>query len=117
MRGDPIHVLNWKNARIMNNYIANVEKNSNHYRGILAGGAIDLTIKNNYFVNMYRPLEVLVTKNNGAGYMYSITYNSLTRENYVDIANNYCSNVIESYARISYGYHYYVNMKKITLLT
>jgi hypothetical protein len=117
MRGDPIHVLNWKNARIMNNYIANVEKNSNHYRGILAGGAIDLTIKNNYFVNMYRPLEVLVTKNNGVGYMYSITYNYLTRENYVDIANNYCSNVIESYARISFGYHYYVNMKKITLLT
>lgn len=116
-RSDPIHVLNWRNVVITNNYIANVVKNSHYYRGILAGGAIDLTIKNNYFENMYRPLEVMVTKNNGAGYMYSITYNSLTRENYADIANNYCYNVVESYARISFGYHYYVNMIKINLLT
>lgn len=116
-RADAIHVLNWKNSQIINNYISTISRNSKNFHAILAGGAINLKIKYNYFKNMNRPIEVLVTKNSGAGSMYSLTYNNLTRENYADMRYNLCSGVGENFARISFKYRYYANQLKINLLT
>jgi hypothetical protein len=101
MRSDAIRVLNWKNSLITNNYIANITKNSSNYRGILASGAINLTIKYNYFVNINRPIQIIVFKNTGDGSMYSATYNNLTQTNFDDMSNNLCYLVTETFVRYS----------------
>ena len=117
IRSDAIRVLNWKDSQITNNYISTITRNSQNYRGILASGAINLMIKNNYFQDMNRPIEIKAYKNTGAGSMYSVTYNSITDINFFDMTYNLCNQVTETFARYSNILHVYTNERLIPLLT
>ena len=116
-RCDAIRILNWKDSQIINNYIADVRKNSNNYRAVCASGAVNLTVKYNYFNNMNRPIEILPAKNTGTGWMYSITYNKIIPTNIADIKHNFCVSVVDNFARITYKYKDYSNTRKIYLIT
>lgn len=117
IRSDAIKALNWKNVEITNNYIEKIPKNSKNYRGILANGVINIKIKNNYFVNMYRPVQIMPTKNNGVGSMYAITYNTITNENLNDLKNNLCSKVSENFVYVSNSMtSFYKNVPVINMI-
>lgn len=114
-RSDAIRVLNWKNTIIEDNEISNITVNSSTYRAILAGGAINLTIKNNIFKDVSRPVQIFPTKNTGDGSEYSITYNKLTKQNISDLENNTVINVSESFARISEEYNVFSNALQVQM--
>ncbi|MCK9151555.1 hypothetical protein [Methanobacterium alcaliphilum] len=115
MRSDAIRALNWKNSKIINNYIAHISKKSKKYRAVLASGVINLKIKHNYFKNMSRPIQVFPTKNPNNGSIYSVTYNKLSPTNYNDMEYNLCEGLNESFARISMVYNAFANAMKIYL--
>jgi len=117
MRSDAIRVINWKNSYILNNYIANVAKNTRNHGGVLAGGVVNLCVKYNYFTNMIRIIQITPHKNTGDGYMYSITYNSLNAGNIADMSYNYCINSSENFARINNQYKQYKNEFRIYILS
>ena len=100
---------------ITNNYIAHITRNSKNYSGILAMGVVNLKIKYNYFEDMNRPILIAVTKNTGAGSMYSATYNVLNGENIADLSYNHCTNVLENFIRYNNQYNYYNNEQIIYL--
>ncbi|MGL6298187.1 MAG: hypothetical protein ACRC1M_03360, partial [Methanobacteriaceae archaeon] len=113
---DAIRPLNWKDSEITNNDIGNVKRKEKGYIGILATG-VNIKIEKNYFYNMIRAVHFNVVKNTGTGSMYTPTYNTLTKQNKIDLGNNLCELVNEPYARIDKNiYKYYWNPEIIYMI-
>ena len=115
-RSDAIRVLNWKDSQIINNVISNVPRNHMNYRGVLAVGE-NITVKYNIFNNMNRPTQFFPAKNTGPGSQYSVSYLNLNRQNENDLRYNLCSNVGESFTRISTVFNRFEFAKQIPMFT
>ncbi|WLV23805.1 right-handed parallel beta-helix repeat-containing protein [Aciduricibacillus chroicocephali] len=104
-RQDAIRLMNWSNAVIENNLIKDVTRGPNNdYRGILASGAINPTIRNNTFQNTARPAQFFPWKNSGPGSEYSVTYNKLNKANIEAFETNIVRNNTENFIRINTVY-------------
>ena len=90
MRNDAIRVMNWRDSAIVGNTFDTVwcPTRGNNCRGILASGAENLTVRDNVFANMARAMQFMPWQNDGKAAAYGITWNQLTPNNLLDLANN-----------------------------
>jgi hypothetical protein len=90
MRNDAIRVMNWRDSAIIGNTFDGVwcPSHGNDCRGILASGAENLTVRGNVFANMARAMQFMPWANDGRAAAYGVTYNALTGDNLIDLANN-----------------------------
>jgi len=103
MRSDPISVMNWRLSTITNNTIDGAE--CDKCRGVLVRGADDLTIRNNTFRNMPRPVQIMPWVNRNSGDTYKPIFNRLTDLNIADMAQNVIGvGVQESFIRINIAF-------------
>ena len=104
----PIRIINWKDSVVENVLIDKVKPSKNDSaRGILACGVDNISIKNNTFIGMNRPIQIFPWKNIGPGDKYPVTYNKLTAENLEDLKSNSGSDLFEYFVRISEEYEDY----------
>ncbi|HEX6888184.1 MAG TPA: right-handed parallel beta-helix repeat-containing protein [Candidatus Nanopelagicales bacterium] len=90
MRNDAIRIMNWRDSAVMGNTFDTVwcPTRGNDCRGILASGAENLTVRDNVFANMARAMQFMPWQNGGKAAVYGVTYNRLTPNNLLDLANN-----------------------------
>lgn len=105
---DAIRVMNWKEVTMKDNTIQNVGKRGDGKRGILVSGASKITIVNNVFNNVSRPMQFIAWKNTGNGSQYKITYNKLTAKEMEALKQNKISQTDEKFVRINSTYNEYV---------
>jgi len=102
----PIRIINWSNSRIENVIIDGVNpEGTDSSRGIMASGVKNISIKNNTFIGMNRPIQLFPWKNIGPGEEYPVTYNKLTEENLNDLKTNVGEDLGEYFVRISEEYN------------
>jgi hypothetical protein len=91
MRNDAIRVMNWRDSAIVGNTFDTVwcPTRGNNCRGILASGAENLTVRDNVFANMARAMQFMPWQNAGKAAVYGVTWNQLTPNNLLDLANNH----------------------------
>lgn len=91
MRNDAMRVMNWKDSAIVGNQFDEVwcRSRGNKCRGILASGAVNVTVRDNVFSHMARAMQFFPWRNADEAAVYGITYNELTDDNLLDLANNY----------------------------
>lgn len=90
MRNDAIRVMNWRESAIVENAFDEVwcPTRGNSCRGILASGALDLTVRDNLFSHMSRAIQFLPWRNGDEAAVYGVTYDELTEDNLLDLADN-----------------------------
>ncbi len=112
----PIRVMNWQDSVIRNVTVNGVkQKGKSDTRGILVSGAVNISIAENTFISMGRPVQCIAWKNEGAGSSYPITYNSFTDENLADMATNKGSKLGEMFICINEVYNVFENAKTIDI--
>ncbi len=114
----PIRVMNWMDSVLENNTITNVKQpGKSDVRGMLVSGAVNVSIRNNTFINMGRPLQCIAWKNSGPGSQYPVTYNALTEQNLADLATNVGKKMKsgEYFVRINPKYNVYTNAQTVNI--
>ena len=112
----PIRVMNWKDSLLENNTITNVKQSGkSDTRGVLVSDAVNVSIRNNTFINMGRPIQCIAWKNSGPGSGYPVTYNVLNDENLADLATNVAKKMGtgEYFVRINPKYNVYSHAQKV----
>lgn len=114
----PVRVINWKDSVLENNTVTTVKQpGKSDTRGFLVSGAVNVSIRNNIFTNMGRPIQCIAWKNSGPGSQYPITYNALTDENLADLATNVGKQMKtgEYYVRINAKYNVFTNAQMVDI--
>jgi hypothetical protein len=90
MRNDAVRIMNWRDSAVLGNTFDTVwcPTRGNDCRGILASGAENLTVRDNVFANMARAMQFMPWQNDGRAAAYGVTYNRLTPNNLLDLADN-----------------------------
>lgn len=112
----PIRVMNWKKSTIADNQFDTIKSKGDN-RGMFVSGAVDVSIKNNLFVDMKKAFQCIAWKNSGAGSKYPITYNKFTKQNLKDMETNVGWRLSsgEYFIRINKKYKVYSNAQKIKI--
>lgn len=95
-----IYALNWKDCTISGNKIEGINRNGNVYRGIKAGGAVNLKVTNNYFNNMARVIQIHPISLNNYPPIYSDMDDNI--DEFIEDkggSNSYGSDITQEYIR------------------
>ena len=113
---DAIRIMNWKDIDIRYNEIANIGKGKSGIRAILVSGASKITITDNIFSKVSRPIQLMPWKNSGGGEQYKTIYNTVTKKEIEKMANNTLVDGEEYFIRINNTYQEFVKDTKKILL-
>lgn len=114
----PVRVINWQDSILENNTVTTVKQpGKSDTRGFLVSGAVNVSIRNNRFTSMGRPIQCIAWKNSGPGSQYPITYNALTDENLADLATNVGKKMKtgEYFVRINAKYNVFTNAQTVDI--